>query len=102
MAGQAASTGFAGQSRRKPTFARCDRSFSLVTFSAVLGYFAAAHSAELDPAAVQIKTPDQFKAGSFVTELGKQVHWAGAKDEDAVVLVFGEGPTTSTAVEEAK
>jgi quercetin dioxygenase-like cupin family protein len=42
------------------------------------------------------------KAGSFVTELGKQVHWGGAKDEDAVILIFGQGPTTSTAVEEAK
>jgi hypothetical protein len=37
-----------------------------------------------------------------VTEFGKQVHWAGAKDEDAVVLILGMGPTTDTAVEEAK
>jgi len=37
-----------------------------------------------------------------VTELGKQVHWGGAKDEDAVILIFGQGPTTSTPVEEAK
>ena len=42
------------------------------------------------------------KAGTFVTEFGKQVHWAGAKDEDAVILIFGEGPTTNTAVEEVK
>ena len=36
-------------------------------------------------------------AGSFVTHFGKQVHWDGAKDEDAVLLIMGEGPATSTA-----
>jgi hypothetical protein len=41
-------------------------------------------------------------AGSFVTHFGKQVHWDGAKDEDAVLLIMGEGPATSTPVEEAK
>ncbi|WP_315830909.1 cupin domain-containing protein [Bradyrhizobium prioriisuperbiae] len=41
-------------------------------------------------------------AGSFVTHFGKQVHWDGAKDEDAVLLIMGEGPGSSTAVEEAK
>ena len=38
--------------------------------------------------------------GSFVTHFGKQVHWDGAKDEDAVLLIMGEGPGTSTAAEE--
>jgi len=38
--------------------------------------------------------------GGFVTHFGKQVHWDGAKDEDAVLLVMGEGPATSTAAEE--
>jgi hypothetical protein len=33
---------------------------------------------------------------------GKQVHWDGAKDEDAVLLIVGEGPATITRVEEAK
>jgi hypothetical protein len=37
-------------------------------------------------------------AGSFVTHFGKQVHWDGAKDEDAVLLIMGEGPATSTEV----
>lgn len=41
-------------------------------------------------------------AGSFVTHFGKQVHRDGAKDDDAVLLIMGEGPATSTAVEEAK
>jgi quercetin dioxygenase-like cupin family protein len=41
-------------------------------------------------------------AGTFVTHFGKQVHWDGAKDEDAVLLIVGEGPATITRVEEAK
>ena len=41
-------------------------------------------------------------AGSFVTHFGKQVHWDGAKDEEAWVLIVGEGPGTKTPVEEAK
>jgi hypothetical protein len=41
-------------------------------------------------------------AGSFVTHYGKQVHWDGAKDEDAVLLIMGEGPATSTQVTEEK
>jgi hypothetical protein len=39
-------------------------------------------------------------AGSFVTHFGKQVHWDGAKDEDTVLLIMGEGPATATAAEE--
>ena len=39
-------------------------------------------------------------AGSLVTHFGKQVHWDGAKDEDTVLLIMGEGPATSTAAEE--
>lgn len=38
-------------------------------------------------------------AGSFVVHTGKQVHWDGAKDEDAVLLIVGEGPETATSVE---
>ena len=39
-------------------------------------------------------------AGSFVTHFGKQVHWDGAKDEDAVLLIMGEGPATATAAKQ--
>jgi len=35
-------------------------------------------------------------AGSFVTHYGKQVHWDGAKDVDAVLLIVGNGPATTT------
>jgi quercetin dioxygenase-like cupin family protein len=41
-------------------------------------------------------------AGSYVTHFGKEVHWDGAKDEEAWVLIVGEGPATLTRVEEAK
>jgi len=38
-------------------------------------------------------------AGSFVTHFGKQIHWDGAKDEEAVLIITGEGPATSTRVQ---
>lgn len=34
-------------------------------------------------------------AGSFVTRLANGVHFDGAKDEQATILVWGEGPATS-------
>jgi quercetin dioxygenase-like cupin family protein len=40
-------------------------------------------------------------AGSYVTHFGKEVHWDGAKDEEAWVLIVGDGPATLTRVEEA-
>lgn len=41
-------------------------------------------------------------AGTFVTHFGKQVHYDGAKDEEAILQIVGEGPATSTRVEEPK
>jgi quercetin dioxygenase-like cupin family protein len=41
-------------------------------------------------------------AGSFVTHFAKQVHGDGAKDEEAWVLIVGEGPATTPQVEPAK
>jgi quercetin dioxygenase-like cupin family protein len=38
-------------------------------------------------------------AGTFVTHYGKQVHYDGAKDEETVLLITGEGPATSTRVD---
>jgi hypothetical protein len=35
-------------------------------------------------------------AGTVVTHYGKQVHYDGAKDEDAVLMIVGDGPATST------
>ncbi len=49
-----------------------------------------------DPAHDSVALP----AGSFVVHTGKEVHWDGAKDEDAVLLIVGEGPETATSVAE--
>jgi quercetin dioxygenase-like cupin family protein len=38
-------------------------------------------------------------AGTVVTHFGKQVHYDGAKDVEAVLLIVGEGPATSTPAE---
>lgn len=35
-------------------------------------------------------------AGSVVTHFGRQVHYDGAKTEDAVLQISGEGPATSS------
>jgi hypothetical protein len=45
-------------------------------------------------------TTAAMPTGSFITHFGKQVHWDGAKDEDAVLLIMGEGPATSTLIKE--
>ncbi|MGB9391716.1 MAG: cupin domain-containing protein [Xanthobacteraceae bacterium] len=38
-------------------------------------------------------------AGTFVTHFGQQVHFDGAKTEDALLLIVGEGPATATPAE---
>jgi quercetin dioxygenase-like cupin family protein len=38
-------------------------------------------------------------AGTFVTHYGGQIHFDGAKDEDAILLIVGEGPATATPAE---
>lgn len=42
------------------------------------------------------------KACGFVTHFAKQVHYDGAKDEEVVLIIVGEGPATLSLVEEAK
>jgi hypothetical protein len=37
--------------------------------------------------------------GAFVRHVGKQVHYDGAKDEDVILEIVGEGPATSTPAE---
>ena len=53
---------------------------------------------KFDPANLTVPMP----AGSFVTHFGGQVHWDGAKDEDALLLIVGIGPAASTRVAEEK
>jgi hypothetical protein len=38
-------------------------------------------------------------AGSYVTHYGKQIHYDGAKNEDAVLEILGMGPATATPAE---
>jgi quercetin dioxygenase-like cupin family protein len=45
---------------------------------------------------------EPMPAGSFVTHFGKQVHWDGAKDDEAWVLIVGDGPGTLTLVDQAE
>lgn len=40
-----------------------------------------------------------FPAGSFITHFGKQIHYDGAKDSEAVLEIVGEGPATATPAE---
>ncbi len=48
-----------------------------------------------DPAATVPMT-----AGTFVTHIGKQVHFDGAKDTEAVIEIVGMGPATATPAED--
>jgi hypothetical protein len=41
-------------------------------------------------------------AGSVVTHFGKQVHWDGARSEEAVLEIVGIGPATSNPSPSAK
>ena len=50
--------------------------------------------AKFDPEAT---TP--LPAGTFVTHYGKQIHYDGAKDVEAVLEIVGEGPGTATPAE---
>jgi hypothetical protein len=45
------------------------------------------------------ETTKPLGPGSFATHYGKQVHWDGAKDEDVVLEIVGEGPATATPAE---
>jgi quercetin dioxygenase-like cupin family protein len=38
-------------------------------------------------------------AGGFVTHYGKQVHYDGAKNEEVMLLIVGDGPATRTDAE---
>jgi hypothetical protein len=38
-------------------------------------------------------------AGSYVTDFAKGIHYDGAKDDDAVIEIVGEGPATMTPAE---
>lgn len=76
----------AGNHFSKPHFHPNDR------FITVISGWWVGSGPNFDPANGSVPMP----AGSFVTHYGKQVHWDGAKDVDAVLLIVGNGPATST------
>lgn len=51
--------------------------------------------AHYDPA-----TSYPIKQGSFAIDIANKVHWDGAKDEEALVMVVGMGPMTTQRVTE--
>lgn len=53
---------------------------------------------EFDPAKLTVP----MKPGTFVTHFAKGLHWDGAKDEDATILILGEGRAVNTQVGETK
>jgi hypothetical protein len=71
----------------KPHFHPNDRFITVIS-----GTWWVGSGPTFDPANGSVPMP----AGSFVTHYGKQVHWDGAKEEDAVLLIVGDGPATST------
>jgi hypothetical protein len=47
--------------------------------------------------------PDKTTAmppGSFVTHFGKQIHYDGAKDQEVMLQIVGQGPETATDAEQ--
>jgi len=46
------------------------------------------------------ETTTPFPAGSVVTHFAKNVHYDGAKDQEAVLEIVGEGPATVTPAED--
>ncbi len=40
-----------------------------------------------------------MRAGTFVTHYAKHVHYDGAKDQEALIEIVGEGPATTTPAE---
>jgi hypothetical protein len=77
----------AGNHFSKPHFHPHDRFITVIS-----GTWWVGSGPKWDPANASVPMP----AGSFVTHYGKQVHWDGAKDVDAVILIVGEGPATAT------
>ena len=77
----------AGNHFSKPHFHPNDRFITVLS-----GTWWVGSGPDFDPANASVPMP----AGSFVTHYGKQVHWDGAKDVDAVLLIVGDGPATST------
>ena len=77
----------AGNHFSKPHFHPNDRFITVIS-----GTWWVGSGPNFDPANGSVPMP----AGSFVVHYGKQVHWDGAKETDAVLMIVGDGPATST------
>ena len=76
----------AGNHFSRPHFHPHDRFITVLS-----GTWWVGSGTEFDP-----DTTVAMPAGTFVTHFGQQVHFDGAKAEDAVLLIVGEGPATAT------
>src|SRR5262249_30103554 len=43
-----------------------------------------------------------MRAGTLVTHHAKGIHWDGAKEEDAMLLIIGDGPATNTPAQQTE
>jgi hypothetical protein len=77
----------AGNHFSRPHFHPNDRFITVLS-----GTWWVGSGTDFDPSNGSVPMP----AGSFITHYGKQVHWDGAKDTDAILLIVGDGPATST------
>ncbi len=73
----------------RPHFHQNDRFITVVS-----GTWWVGTGAKYDP---EHATP--VPAGSFVTHYGKQIHYDGAKDQEVVLMIEGQGPANSTPAE---
>jgi len=76
-------------SMSRPHFHPHDRFITVIS-----GTWWVGTGAHFDPA-----TTVPMPAGSFVTHFGKQIHYDGAKDQEAMIEIVGEGPATATPAE---
>jgi quercetin dioxygenase-like cupin family protein len=76
----------------RPHFHNTDRFFVVIS-----GTWWVGTGDTFDPASTVPVPP-----GSYVIHRANKIHYDGAKDEEVVVLITGEGPGTATRVEMAK
>ncbi len=75
----------------RPHFHPNDRFFMVLS-----GTWWVGTGSKFDPANLTVP----MREGTFVTHFAKGVHWDGAKDEDATIVIIGEGPATNIPVEQ--
>ena len=82
----------AGNNFSRPHFHPNDRFISVIS-----GVWWVGTGTKFDP-----NNTVAMPAGTFVTHFAKEIHWDGAKDVDAILMIVGDGPATSTRVPETQ